>query len=471
VRFLALLLVAVPLHAQFPSEPPKVGAPQAYRAPQRRDFRLETGIPVTLIEDRRSPLVTATLAFNGGTAKFVQRGHGLIEIISALVTAGTVINDAQGIALRADSFGGTIAGEATEDTVAVHASALADRAQDMLHLMGEVVGMSHYPMPELNIRKANMIEELRVARSQSAWLADLAFRRHVFGLHPYAEQADEESIKAINRGTVQLTVRDLLRGTNARLFVVGDITPTALKKALQHWSVVWDLRVGVPLAPVPGPREAEVGRRVLLVDRPGSAQTALRIGRRAVPEAHPDYFPLLVANQVLGGSYAARLNVDLRERKGWTYGIYSSLRERRSAASFVIATEVRTKVTKKAIARIFGHLKRIRRKKVGEDELVQAKNVLIGDFVRGLETQDGLAAEIVHADMFNLGKDWPERYVERVAAVTQDDVLRVARVHFDPKQMVVVAVGDGKKIARGLKRFGTPLRVGVDGKVSGPYAE
>jgi len=449
------LLLAGPLRAaEAPKKPdmakqPAVGPMKPFTCPRRERFSLSNGLPVVLVQDRRFPLVSARLAVRGGTALEGQKDAGLVDAFAELWTAGTSTRSAKEIAFEADAFGGEIEAEASRDAVILGAFSLSERAERMFALLGEVALDAVFPQEEVDLRKKNMLSELQVDRSEPKFLASVAFNKKLFGRHPYGVVAPtEESIARISRDRLRILHKTLLVPSQAMLVVAGDVDRERLAAALESAFSSWKPASEPPGPPLPGPQAAAgPERRIVLVDRPGSAQTVLSLGSLALTEASPDYFKLLAANQILGGSFAARLMTDLRERKGYTYGVYSRLPAYRSAGVFLVSTQVRTEVTAAAIRDILAQLSRMREEPAGGDELRQAKNTLAGAFVRRLETQQGLADAIVHGLIYDLPEDYLDTYIQKIMAVTLPQVSEAAKAHFHPDNILITAVGDAARIA------------------------
>ncbi|HXG51696.1 MAG TPA: insulinase family protein, partial [candidate division Zixibacteria bacterium] len=208
--------------------------------------------------------------------------------------------------------------------------------------------------------------------------------------------------------------------------------------------------------PPPAPPRAE--RKIYLVDRPGSVQTTLMAGNIAVDRRSDDYIPLLVMNQIIGGGPAGRLFLNLREEKGYTYGAYSSLAALEYPGPWSVAADVRTEVTGGALGEILKEIERMREARVSEAELAAAKRTLTAGFALALEQPARVLGFAVARHLYGLPEDYWERYPELIAAVTADDVQRVARRYLDPNALQVVAVGDGEKIKEVLEKFG-PVEV------------
>ena len=423
---------------------PEAGAMKPFRTPPKERFRLSNGLEVVLVEDHRFPLLSVRLAMRGGTALAGARDAGLVDALAELLTSGTSKRGAKEIAQEADAFGGSLEAQAQRDYIVLEAFSLSERAGRMLDLLAETALDPVFPEAEVELRKKNMLEELKVARSQPAFLAAVAFNKKLYGRHPYAVTAPtEESIARIGRNALQVLHKRLFVTANSVLVAAGDIRRAELEPMLEARFSSWKPRGELPVAPIPPPRETGgEPRRIVFVERPGSAQSVLQLGNLALTEGHPDYFKLLVANQALGGSFAARLMTDLREHKGYTYGIYSRLPSARSGGAFVIKTQVRGEVTAPSIEAILGHLEKMREELITPEELRQAKNTLAGRFVRGLETQQGVADALLHGMMMDLPEDRLDLFVGKAQEVSAEQVREAARLYFRPESLLLSVVGD-----------------------------
>lgn len=424
------------------SRPPSVGEPAVYRAPPRTRLKLDNGLEVHIVEDRRFPLLTARLAVRGGTA-LAPRDPGLVDAMAELLSEGSLRRSAKELAHAADAIGGDISAWAADDFIAVGVSALSEHKAAMLGLLAEVALEPAFAEGETALRKKNMLEELALNRSQPDFLASTAFYKKVYEGHPYGVYSpNEESIARIDRGRLQVLHRRLFHPANAVLVLVGDASRAELLPLLQASFGSWKPSPELPTAPVPPPAAKAAERRLAFVERPGSVQLTFAIGNLALARGHPQYYPLLLANQVVGGSYGARLTTDLRERRSYTYAVYSRLRTQRSGGAFVVAAQTRNEVAAAAIAAVLEHVERLRAEPVPEAELAQARNNLTGSFARSLETQGGLAGAVLNGLLLDLPLDYLDRYIQRVRGVSPAALREAARAHLRPDRAVIAAVGE-----------------------------
>ena len=434
------------------SKPPETAPMRAVKLPARAEWRLANGMTVVLVEDRRVPLVTARLALPGGSAAVAAEDAGLADALAELLTDGTAKRTSKQIAEAAELFGGAVAAEAGSDSIVVSASALSDKADAMFGLLSEVVRSPSFPPDEVALRKTNMKDELDASRAESDFLAGVAFYKKAFPGHPYSVTAPTDaSIARLSRDGVVAAYKRLFTPSGATLVLVGDLTREKAAALVDSAFGSW---TGGP-APKDAPPAAapRSEREIWLLDRPKSSQVSFVLGNPAVREDNPSYFDLLVANQVLGGSFSSRLVRDIRETKGYTYRIGSRLEHRLTGSLFKIRTPVRTEVAEPALAAILGHLDKLRDSEATAEELKQAKAYLAGSFARSLETQDGVADAVLKLKTRRLPADWYDSYVDRVQAVTGAGAKRAAQTFVRPGELVIVAVGDAAKVRPVLAKF------------------
>jgi predicted Zn-dependent peptidase len=304
------------------------------------------------------------------------------------------------------------------------------------------------------------LTELLQWRDEPRALVRLAFATALYGEHPYGRvtEGSQVSVAAMTRADLQAFHASYFQPGNVALVAAGDVTASVLLAKLEEAFGSWSGSAAKP-PPVPAAPQPR-GRAVWLIDLPDAAQSEIRIGRVGPQRKTPDYFPLIVANTLLGGSFASRLNQNLRERHGYSYGagsVFDFLRL--STGPFFAAAAVQTDKTAAALSEFFVELEAIRRP-AKEDELARAKNYLALRYPAEFETVGELAGNLETKVIFDLPDDYFTTYMDRVAKVTTADAARAARQWIDPRNVVVVVVGDRKKIEAGIKALNLgPLRV------------
>jgi zinc protease len=270
--------------------------------------------------------------------------------------------------------------------------------------------------------------------------------------HPYGfiELGTEESNKAITRDTLTAFWKQGYTPANSALVVAGDVTEAELRALAAKYFGEWKGEARQASAP---PKPSPIERRIAVVDKPGAPQTALRIGHTGVPRSSPDYLPVEVMNTSLGGLFSSRINLNLREKNGYTYGAFSTFQYRRGPGPFYIGTSVRTDVTAPAVREIFTELDAMRSKEISADELQVARDSISRSLPGFFETTPFTAASVRNLFVYNLPLTYYNTLPEAIDGVTAADVLRAARQYLAPEKMVVVAVGDRGKIGLELEKL------------------
>lgn len=449
MNILALVLAPLALAADM-SKAPSVPPMKAVTLPPRTEWKLDNGLTVVFVADRRVPLVTAALAAPAGEAAVAAEDAGLMDAMGELLTEGTATKTAKQIAEAGELFGGAVSAEAGPDALVLHASGLSEKSDAMFHLLAEVVRQPSFPEKEVALRKANMKEELAASRAESDFLAGVGFYKQAYRGHPYAVTAPTDaSIARLDRARVKAAWAKALTPAGSTLVIVGDLPVEEAKALVSRHFGGWrggPAPAGVPAAPL-------LKGGMFFLDRPGSSQVSFFLGNTALREDNPAYFDLLLANQVLGGSFSSRLVRDIREDKGYTYRIGSRLEHRRAASLFRIRTPVRNEVAADALSAVLEHLRKLRSEEAAAAELDQAKAYLAGSFARSLETQEGVAEAVLHLKLQRLPDDFYDLYVQRVQAVTAAGARKAAESFIRPDELLIVAVGDASKVKDALAKL------------------
>lgn len=452
--FMALTLMTAGLPGQVDrTKPPATPPLPDYKLPPTFETRLPNGLTVVLLEDRRFPMTTVRLGFQAGSKYDPKEIPGLAETAAALLTEGTRTRPARQIAEELAAIGGTLSGGAGPDGLTLAGNALSEFTPKLLALVADVARNANFPQEEIALRVQNRKQELQAQRSQPSFLADERLSEVVFGENPYAHIAPTmESLDRIDRKTLAAFQEQYLAPNNAYLVVLGRIPAREeTLKLVKEYFGSWQ-RKEPPAAPqAVFPASA---RKLALVDRPGSVQADIHLGRLAVNRAHPDYFPLMVAHYILGGGASSRMFMNIREKQGFAYDAHSSVDARRDGGMFSAVTQVRNEVIEPALQAVIDEVAGMGKAPVPEPELARTKNFISGLFVMRLETQNGLATQLIALKLLGLPNSYLEQYTARVRAVTPERIQEVARKYMAPDKAAVVVVGDASKIAKPLAKFG-----------------
>ncbi len=436
----------------FRRQPPSPLEPRAINLPTPFETTLKNGLRVVVIENHRLPLVSFRLAFRTGDAHDPRDSPGLSDMMTGMLTEGTTTLTSRQIADETARIGASLHASANSDFTIVAASSLASFSNRTLELMADIVLHPSFPEDELELTKQNSLQGLIAQRGQPSFLASERISRVIYGEHPYAVVAPTpQSIEATTREKLIEFHRRIFIPNNAVIFITGDVSSSEITKRLEELFGEWRQGELPQMQAFVLPSRNK--REMHIVDRPGSAQTNIIIANPAIDRTSPDYFPMLVMHTILGGTASARLFMNLREEKGYTYGAYSNLDARREAGSFRVSSEVRAAATGASLHEFFYELDRIRNEKVSEKELNDAKSYLTGVFPLRLETQEGLIDQILNIKMYDLPDDYLQTYRDRVRAVTLDDVQRAAQTYVTPDRAAIVIVGDAAAINDQIKTY------------------
>jgi zinc protease len=444
--------MSTPQTEDFRKQAPAPLAPKPLAIPNPFETTLPNGLRVVILEEKRLPLVSYRLAFRTGSANNPPDMPGLMSLMTGLLNEGTETRSSKQIADEIARMGATLGAGATSDYTTVAASALSIYGDRMLELLADVALHPSFPQNEIDITKQNTKQALIQQRTQPSFLAGERLASVLFGQHPYAVVSPTNaSIDAVTREKLQSFHQQMFIPNNAVLFVVGDVERADVLKRVGELFGKWE-RGQVAAENFPAP-PVRTERAIYLVDRPGSAQSTIVIANLAINRSSPDYFPMLLLHTMLGGSFSPRLDQNLRENKGYTYGASSVLDTRRAGGTFRATAEVRTPVTGASLKEFFYELDRIRTEPIPEQELQNNKAFLTGLLPIRIETQEGLTDQLVQLKMFDLPDNYLQNYRERVNAVTAADVQRVAQKYLTTDKDAIIIVGDASAIMDQIKPY------------------
>lgn len=439
-------------------------APVPFNIPKPFKTTLANGMRVVIFEQARLPLVSFRLAFMSGDSADPSDSIGLMSAVTSMIMEGTENYSSRALAEKIERLGASLSASSSDDFSVVSASTLALYSSEVLALIAEVVFRPTFPESELDLYRRNTIENLKFQRSQPNFLANEQTARLIYGKHPYAHIAPKAAdVERLTSESLAAHLAKHFVPNNAVFIAVGDVDRESLVAEIESHFGDWQRgAVTHNLGPEPSLRDVS---SLTIVDRPGSAQSNIVLSNLALKRNDPDYFPVLVMNQVLGAGASSRVFMNLREEKGYTYGAYTRLDSKLLAGEFEATAEVRTAVTGDSLKEFFYELNRIRDEDVSEDELADAKNFLTGVFPIRAETQEGLTNLIVAQELYGLPDDYLQTYRSSVSSVTTADVRRVANKYVRPDRTAIVIVGDaGEVIAQASGYAATVEIFDTDGK-------
>ncbi|HZF29089.1 MAG TPA: pitrilysin family protein [Gammaproteobacteria bacterium] len=452
----ALLVFATPLSAQRApdrSKPPAPGPAPALHLPAIEKLKLSNGLPVWLVEMHEVPVVQVNLVLSTGSADDPPGKFGVASLAMAMLTEGAGARSTLEIADAVDFLGADLGAASAIDSSAVRLHVPAARLAGALPIMADVALHPTFPADELERQRDDRLTDLLQSRDDPPTIAALAFARVLYGAeHRYgtATVGTGATIGSFTADDLRAFYRAAIRPDNATLLVVGDITRGAVVPLLESAFGAWKADGPAPVHRTLPAAQERTAREVYIVDKPGAPQSQVRIGWVGVPRSTPDYFPIQVMNTILGGSFSSRLNMNLREQHGYTYGAGSSFDMRASAGPFAATAGVQTDKTSPALTEFFKELDAIL-KAVPADELARAKNYVALRFPGGFETTADITRKLEDMLVYKLPDDYFAKYVQNIQAVTAADVQRVARKYVQAGRFAVVVAGDRATIEPGIR--------------------
>ena len=451
----AVVLLPALASAQPPdrSKAPSPGPAPLLTLPTVHVARLSNGLEMRLVEMHEVPVVRIALVFRNGASADPSGKPGVASFTAAMLDEGAGTRSALDIADQAAFLGASLSTGSSYDASYVSIGVPVARMEPALALLADVALRPTFPVTDLERLRTELLTSMLQTRDNPAAIASLAFPRLLFGTaHRYgtAENGTPDSVKALTADDLRAFHLAQYRPDSAQLIVVGDVTRDRVLPLLERTFAGWTVTGAAPVVPALPDARQMPARRIVLIDKPNAAQSQIRIGWIGAPRSTPDFFPLTVANTVLGGSFTSRLNTNLRETHGYSYSASSQFVMRRQAGPFVAAAGVQTDKTAESVREFFNEFDGIR-KPIPADEFGKAqRNVALG-FPSEFETTGDLLAKLQAQAVLGLPDDVYATYVQRVLAVTPADAARVTAQYIQPARFLVVVVGDRAKVEAPLK--------------------
>ena len=437
---------------QIDTVPPVLGPAPSVTLPPIDRRTLPNGMTVLVVEQHELPLADFLLVLGSGTEADPATRGGLASLTAALLREGTTTRSALQIADQLSFLGADMGSGSGWDLSQVSLHTSTAQMDSALALFADVALHPAFATKDVDRLKQQRLTDLLQSRDRPRDIADRVYAAALYGsTHPYGRPATgtEQSTKAITAADVRRFYQTYYRPNNATLIVVGDVTPADVERRARALFGGWQ-RGAVPQMRYPAAPAAAPKPTIYLVDKPGAPQSSIRIGEVGVARSTPDYFALMVMNTILGGSFSSRLNQNLREKRGFTYGAGSGFAMRRQPGPFVARAEVTGTKTDSSLIEFMSELRGIS-DTVSSAELGRAKRYLELQLPGDFETTGSIASQLVPVVVYGLPLDFYSSYVQQIEKVTQADVQRVARQYLDPSKMAIVVVGDRASIEAGIR--------------------
>ncbi len=444
-----LLLTCAP--AQDKQKPPQGGPPKPFTLPPAQNFMLKNGAKVTLVPYGSVPKVSVRIVIAAGNANEAADQIWLADMTGQLMKEGTTTRSAVDMAEQAARMGGNVSVNVGLDQTTIGGDALSESAADLVALLGDVAQHPAFPASQLERVRSTLLRQLAIQRSTPGAQADAAFRKLLYGTHPYGRYfPTEEMLKSFTIEGVQHFYKSNFGAARAHIYVAGRFDP-AIKQTVTAAFGSWEAGP----APVNNVPKTVAAKHVEVIDRPGAAQSVIRFGLPVPPPNNPDYIAVAVTNSLLGGSFSSRITTNIREQKGYTYSPHSIVETSFHDVFWVQEADVTTAVTGPALQEIVNEIKRLRKDPPSADELKGIQSFMAGMFVIENSSRQGVLNQLRFVDSQGLPDDWLRTYVPTVLKVTPQQVQGITEKYLDPDKMILVVVGDKSKIADQLSPFMT----------------
>lgn len=457
IGLLSALATAASAPAQtqdWPTEKPPRPLPARQSSfPPYQIRTLANGLQVVAVSHHEQPAVSLRLLIRAGGSQDPASTPGVAYVAASLLDQGTTTKNAEQIASTIDSIGGAIGAGAGSDITFINAAVMKDSLGLALDLVSDLARHPAFAPEEIDRQRQQILSGLKVSYDDPDYLAGVVFDRLVFGFHPYGkpDSGTPESIAAVTRDDLLAFHKRWFGANNAILAIVGDVTPDEAFSGAERAFGSWE-RIELPTVKAEEPPPPT--RRVVVIDRPGAAQTEIRVGNVALPRRHPDYLALDIAMKILGGEGGNRLHRVLRSERGLTYGASADLNALKEAGNIVAETDTRSEKTAEALRLIVEEIVRLQRQRVQQRELSDAQEYLTGSFPLTVETPSAIALQVLNAVFYGLDLNELQTYRERVNTITVEDIQRVAQRYLHPDKLSIVLVGDASLFARDLAGVG-----------------
>ncbi|MGH7179206.1 MAG: M16 family metallopeptidase [Tepidisphaeraceae bacterium] len=425
----------------------------------REEKTLSNGLKVVVVPNDEVPLVTMTLGIKFGAWTDDSSHIGAASMSASLITQGTEHFDSAELAHELEAHAISLTGAVGMDVGAVNASCMSAESDRAMKLLAEVVRRATFPERDFKRIKDQALSALMVSAQTPSYLAEREFRSRVYAGHPYARtsQGEPADMKKLTPDDLRKWWRTYVRPDTCVLYVAGDIKPDDGFNLAEKYFADWTADGPAPspsIAPVPAPSQTHI----YLVDKPGSVQSEIRVGHLGMTRDQSDYSSARVLSQIFGGSYNSRLNETLRVKKGLTYAAFGGFSAQKYAGLFEVSTFSKTPSTADAVAAILEEIDSLRKNPLGDKELSDARSFLVGSFASSRETPQDTIGDLWLIEYCKLPSDYLQSSLSKVAKTQADDVNRIAGSNVNPDQLVIVVVGDAKRIQEDLAKI-APLTV------------
>ncbi len=445
---------------------PRPSPPRPYHFPKITRATLDNGLRVLVAENHSAPIVSVRTLVKSGADHDVAELAGLATLTADLLDEGAGSRDAMRLTEDIGLLGGALGTGADWDASYVSIDVLSRTVAPTVDILADVTFRATLPADGLERTRSERLTDILQQRDEAATIAAKRFAGLLYGNGTYGNSVvgNSDSVGRIALDDVRRYYDSNYIPNNSSIVISGDIVPgeavDMARRAFAEWK-----RGPEPRRPHVTPNLLEASR-IYIVDRPQAVQSEIRVGHIGVSRSCDDYFAISVMNSLLGGVFNSRINMNLREKHGYTYGARSTFAFRREAGPFVVSAPVRNEVTLQSVEEVLAELRRIRTGVVEDGELDDTKNYLMGVFPATVQSASDIAGRLLDVELYGLPETWFDSYRENIHAISKDDVARVANKYIDPERVLIVVVGNAAQIREPLGGMGCPIHeIDIEGNL------
>lgn len=438
------------------SKPPASGTPKDLKFPKFDEIQTSNGIKVLVVQDSRLPLISTSILFKKGIyfdSYYGKEYAGLGSRMSELLTKGTRRYNAEQLSERVDYLGAMLNTNSNFDSMSVTGLSLSKNFDELFEIISEIILEPTFTDDEINREIEKKINEVVAYKDDCEYLCSLLFNKVIYGEQPYAYPiyGTEESLPLLTRDLIVQHYSDMINPGEMIIAFIGDISKERSLEIVDKYFSALEKKEKVNSVPV---IELSPKPGVFLTNKVGAVQSSFKIGHRGAKKMSEDFLKLKFMNTILGGSFTSRINHNLREVNGYTYGARSYFTQRKYSGDFSIETEVKNDLTAAACIEILKELKKFKNEKITDEELNLTKNYIAGNFPLQMETPQSIASLLINLRLYDMDADFYDRYVSEIMNMTADDVLKTAQKYIHPEEVSFCLAGNVDEIKEDMKQLG-----------------
>ncbi|NUQ81095.1 MAG: insulinase family protein [Bacteroidetes bacterium] len=432
---------------------PEPGPSADFRFPDWKEYTLKNGLTVVLLTDPTFPHVSFRIMMSTG-GNHDDGLPGLTSVVADLLSRGTSALTASEVAEKTEFMGGRLSSGSQWDSSWIGITALSTYSADALKLLADSVMDPGFRQEDIDFLVEQRKNQFLMNMDSTSWLAGYAMSLALFPKHLYEFPVSGTtwSLEKINRHRILEHYQNRFQATGSLLIAIGDFDPETLlpgiEKHFSHWKPHALEPETLPVLPLINKR------KIWVVDKPDAVQSSIRIAHHGISKSNPDLPAVMVMNTILGGYFGSRLNLNLREDKGFTYGVRSAFSERRYPGFFTVVTDVRTEVTGESVHEIIREMARLQREPVDTPTLDNVKNYMTGRFPSDFETNDQIAQAIMEIRLYNLNASYFSSLRNQIAKITREQVLDAARKYLNPQKASIIVAGNAADVTGQISSWG-----------------